>query len=534
LELLQGSAVQTLFNTSDPALQTGSAGEETAARVNVDIPDGSFDLVIMNPPFTRAGSDWEGSERESDSVKQFRGLSTDQATQKEMADREKALSKDTCAHGYAGIASTFAALADKKLKPGGVLALVLPLSAASGLSWQMFRQLLEREYEDIRVVSLAVADNDQLSFSADTDIAECLVISRKRGNGNATDRDVKYVSLWKRPTGAEQSAEISRKIIGTPVIRRLEDGPYDGTDLEMGVDLAGKMLVSYRYGFGESWAATRIADYSLAQTAFCLANSCLWLPGFTNSQVLKTAFLNKIATRGFYDMNIAGRQSSAPFNKTVPSPTATYPSLWNHDAKTERFLVCTPDSQLQVKQGSEEKAAIVWATASRSHISRDFRYNSQPLSSAFTEQPSIGGRAWPNVYFSDIRKECPFIIWCNCTLGLLSFWWHASRQVAGRGTITISAIETLPVLDFRALTDAQLAKAQEIFNEFRDKELMPAYLADADPHRALLDRRVICDLLGFDQSVYQGVRRLAQKWCAEPSVHGGKARPKNATLVIHE
>ena len=29
------------------------------------------------------------------------------------------------------------------------------------------------------------------------------------------------------------------------------------------------------------------------------------------------------------------------------------------------------------------------------------------------------------------------------------------------------------------------------------------------------------------------VHRLAAKWCAEPSVHGGKARPKGAKLVIH-
>ena len=60
---------------------------------------------------------------------------------------------------------------------------------------------------------------------------------------------------------------------------------------------------------------------------------------------------------------------------------------------------------------------------------------------------------------------------------------------------------------------------------------MPAYLADADPNRALLDRRVICDLLGFDEATYRAVRRLAQKWCAEPSVHGGKARPASATYV---
>ena len=33
LELLQSSNVLTLFNTSDPALRTGSAGEETAAQI---------------------------------------------------------------------------------------------------------------------------------------------------------------------------------------------------------------------------------------------------------------------------------------------------------------------------------------------------------------------------------------------------------------------------------------------------------------------------------------------------------------------
>ena len=98
--------------------------------------------------------------------------------------------------------------------------------------------------------------------------------------------------------------------------------------------------------------------------------------------------------------------------------------------------------------------------------------------------------------------------------------------------MTIRSAESLPVLDFRALSDDQLTTAQDIFDEFRDKDLMPAYLADADPNRALLDRRVVCDLLGFDEDIYVAVRRLAAKWCAEPSVHGGKRRPKGAGLVV--
>ena len=62
-------------------------------------------------------------------------------------------------------------------------------------------------------------------------------------------------------------------------------------------------------------------------------------------------------------------------------------------------------------------------------------------------------------------------------------------------------------------------------------ELKPAYIADADPNRALLDLRVVCELLGFEEETYVAVRRLAAKWCVEPSVHGGKSRPKAAELV---
>ena len=131
-----------------------------------------------------------------------------------------------------------------------------------------------------------------------------------------------------------------------------------------------------------------------------------------------------------------------------------------------------------------------------------------------------------------MRFDYPFAVWANSTLGLLSHWWHSNRQQSSKAGLTIRSADSLPVLDFRTLTDDQLSTAESIFDEFRDKELMPAFLADADPNRALLDRRIICDLLGFDESEYEAVRRLSAKWCAEPSVHGGKKRPKGASLVM--
>jgi len=119
LELRRPSEVMTLFNTNDPALRTGSVGEETAAQVNVDIPDAGFDLVIMNPPFTRA-TNHEGAHADVTNPA-FAAFDATEADQTAMGERINQLGRDTCYHGNAGIASAFAALAHRKLKPGGVL-----------------------------------------------------------------------------------------------------------------------------------------------------------------------------------------------------------------------------------------------------------------------------------------------------------------------------------------------------------------------------------------------------------------------------
>ncbi len=530
LELLQASQALTLFNTSDPALRTGSAGEETAAQVIADIPDESFDLVIMNPPFTRNTTN-EG-EYVGTYGAAFAAFNASDADQRDMSKRMSVLKKETCYHGNAGMASAFAALGHRKLKPGGVLALVLPLSAAGGLAWQGFRQMLGEDYTDLTVLSLAAVSNDDLSFSADTGMAECLVIARKDTPDDATTRRIHFTSLKRRPSGFVHPNAIAQNIGSFDYIRKVEDGPYGGTPLVIGDDLAGEMMTAPCQTDGSAWGGVRLSDYSLAQTAYALSHSRLWLPGNLTPLELHTDVLGVVGQLGLYSLDIIGNPPRGPFDKAPASPTATYPSLWNHNAKNETRMVCDPDMQLLVRQDMEVKAQKAWNKASRSHQTLEFRYNSQPLSVAITDYPTIGGRAWPNVIFSDARFDYAFAIWGNSTLGLVSHWWHANKQVAGRGAISIRSAETLPVLDFRTLNDEQLSTAETIFDEFRDLQLQPAYLADADPNRALLDRRVGCDLLGFDEATYAAVRRLAAKWCAEPSVHGGKRRPKNARLII--
>ena len=533
LELLQSSDVLTLLDTSDPALRTGSAGEETADQIRAVIRDFYYDLVIMNPPFTRA-TNHEGAHADitNPAFAAFDATDEDQAA---MGKRANRLAKGTCSHGNAGIASTFAALAHKKIKLGGVLALVLPLSAATGLSWENLRKMIARDYTDVTVVSIA-ANGDDMSFSSDTGMAECLVIARRLRVDEKPNNMDRFVSLSRRPQGFAYARALGAGCaLESSQVRRIEDGPYGGTPIMIGGELAGYMITAPR---APVWRAVRVSDYSVAQTAYALTQSKLWLPGNAVPLELEMAPLDEVGMLGLVDRDINGPAPKpglpprGPFDKVDPSPTATYPALWNHDAPNETRMVCDPDSQLQVRQSMEEKAAVVWATASKVHLNREYTFGSQALAVAFTESESIGGTAWPNIILPSKGFDLALAVWGNSTLGLLSYWWHSSRQQSSKARMTIRSAESLPVLDLRCLTDEQLLTAEKIFEEFRERDLKPAYLADADPNRALLDRRVICDLLGFDEEIYQAVRRLSAKWCAEPSVHGGKKRPKGAQLVV--
>ena len=528
LELLQSSSTMTLFNMSDPALRTGSVGEETATQVVADIPDGEFDLVIMNPPFTSNTKHYDAGDGVLNAA--FAAYDSTEADQKRMASRLKRLAKDSTYHGHAGLASAFAQLCHRKLKPGGVIALVLPFTAINGSSWAKFRELVATEYTDLSVVSIA-ANGKDMAFSSDTGIAECLVVARKDASGERSLRAY-FTSLSQRPQGFAHASAIASIVTERDYIRSIEDGPYGGTTLTVGDEMTGELLDAPTGEYENGWSAARISDATVAQVAHSLAASKLWLPQALDAIELAMAPLSKIGQRGLDSQMFISAAHKGPFTKAAASPTATYPSLWSHNAKNERRIICVSDSQLRVRPGMESNAATLWETASRAHLSRGFRFNSQPLAVTFTEQDSIGGRAWPNVSFGDRSYDYAFAAWGNSTLGMLCYWWHSNRQVAGRGDITIRSAESLPVLDFRTLTDDQLSTAESIFDDFRDRDLMPAFLADADPNRALLDRRVICDLLGFDESVYEAVRRLSAKWCAEPSVHGGKKRPRRASLII--
>ncbi len=523
--LAEDAQIQPLFRTSRPTRHSGTGQEEV--HRNLDIGLGECDLVIMNPPFTRP-TNHEGGHGNIPNPA-FAAFGADKDEQAQMARLAKSLGKDTCADGNAGIASYFIALADRMVKPSGTVALVLPLTVLQGQSWQKARDLWRKHYRDVTVVTIAGAKSEDKSFSADTGMGEVLVVAHKAGDGKPGERGLS-VTLKRRPSTPMEASELARAIraAGKLRARRLEDGPYGGFPIYVGSEIVGEMLDCPLPEGGE-WQVASIADLAVAQCAYQLANGCLWLPGQTQSEAksLPMTLLNKVSRMGFLDRDINGKDGRGAFDIAEQyADASTYPTLWGHDAERERSLLVEPDSEARVRAGKEQRASQIWATKSHAHHNRDLQFNSQSLAVAFTEQPTLGGRSWPNLVFNDQHREIAFTLWGNSTLGLLCYWWHATKEQSGRGVMPRTQAATLPTLDVQELDDQQLAAAVAIFNDLKHQAMLPFNQAHEDSVRQLLDRRLISEVLRLDASVLEPLALLRAKLCAEPSVHGGKGRGK--------
>ena len=516
-------AVRPLIPLHTATVVTGTG--EAQSQLDVDMPPFSQDVVIMNPPFTSGGSDYTEGNPSGYNKKQFHGLTTDWETQERMFNVAKEYTKGTCYHGYAGIASAFVAVADRMVKKRGTVALVLPMTALQGVSWQKVRQLIAHKYRDVTVLTIAAARQHDQSFSADTGMAETMIVCRE--SSNAPGGRGHFVSLQRRPDSEMEATELARAIsaiIKNARIRTLEDGPFGGSPLSIGDELIGEMI-NAPLSVDAPWSAVGISDFAVVQTAYKLAKGTFWLPQMRNQDTVRVPMtdLQQSCLVGITDNNIVGNGSQTAFDRIKPPSAApSYPMLWGHDAQLEKRMVVAPDSEGRVKQGRENRAAEIWNTRSHAHHNRDFRFNSQPLAVAFTETQAIGGRAWPNVKFDDRAHEVAYTLWGNTTLGLLCYWWHSSRQQAGRGSMPITAIRSMPTLDVTKLSPAQLAKAEEIFEDMRDSQFLPANEAYRDNTRKELDHRVLIAMLGLPESILEPLDLLRLKWCSEPSVHGGK------------
>lgn len=555
LDLLSGDHRRALFGDGSTAVEAGT----TASYSEAVVPDKGFDLVIMNPPFTRP-TNHENKQRGQDEgvvvpIPAFAGLDNDEQAQRMMSDALKrayqsggSSPSDMAGHGNAGLASNFVDLAHRKLRPGGVLALIVSASAVAGPGWKNTRRLLAKYYEDIAVVTLSsVHSSTARAFSNDTNMAEAVIVATKRHKpADPGEGQARYICLFRRPTNNPDGIDMAR--IAAP------GGEFDAP----GGSHAGFAVPGLFTELGGGHPSG-VVSAELCSIAGSLLEGRLRLPGVSGLKGIPIAQLGELGFRGPVDRDINEGGGRGPFvvipptdgwRRTTPLATraqerqlhteAAYPVLWSHDADLESSLIVQPCSSAEIRKGMDTRAKRLWggylnnnneriAGATRLHINNNFRVNSQPLGACMTPGLALGGRAWPSFATDPEIADDPeewdkaLCVWLNSTLGLVGRWWVSSRQQKGRANLSVTAIGGIPALDLRTLTPARTAAAAEVFDEFSTLELRPANEAFDDPARHVLDDALASRVLHLPVGALAGIARLRDLWCREPSVHGNKS-----------
>ncbi len=370
------------------------------------------------------------------------------------------------------------------------------------------------------VVTIADAKTENCAFSADTNMAECLVVALKGRTENSGRGN--FVSLHRTPNSHLEAVEIAKCIQRLENVREFEAPPIGGDLIKIGDETVGAAL---NCPLDKIWSTSRIKELALMQSAYHLANGRVWLPAQHDPLEIPICSVGEIAMTSFDETMIKGARGAFDIEEGC-SDTDLYPGLWHVNSDNQRAMVVKPDSHGIIRANYWDKAQQILGRNSRVHQNIGLRFNANSLAVLFTENPAIGIRLLPNVVFQNPSYDYVFALWGNSTLGLLCYWLLCNKVHAGRGAIRLRLLRSMPMLDVRQLDQAALQNAERIFNEMKHKKMLPFNQMFEDAVRQELDRRLLSEVLGICESthpdVHAGLRLLREQLCAEPSIHGGK------------
>ena len=424
----------------------------------------------------------------------------------------------------AGHASSFTVLADRMVRPGGRIALVLPVTALFGESWREVRRMLSSKYE----IEFVVSSHDPalLSMSYDTAIAEALLIARRLREGEHPSGRGRFVNLWRAPYLETDALALVRAVnaaASMPLLR--SDGPpVGGNPLVVGGDQWGE-VVDGPVEEGP-WTAARWRRVVTGQFASALERGELWTgDGAQVAGRVPVAAMGDVCNVGPQHRRIRG--SLGVFDGYHGwNGDAQFPALWSLDSSVHQGMLAEPNAWLIPKPGIDHMP--IWSQSGTLHITVDVRYNAQPVMAVRTGIRTLGVRAWHTLSthgddpLVSARQETALALWCNSTFGLLLHANHSNSAQEGRGQGNKGMLETMTTLDIRKLEAWQLDEAQAIWQEFSNRKFMPFYQCTTDPVRVELDERIVKDLLGLGEGAVASVARLRTLLAVDPSIRGSK------------
>jgi type I restriction-modification system DNA methylase subunit len=156
---------------------------------SIQLPHKGFDVVIMNPPFTR-----------------FQRLTKEYKSM--LSARFGAIKYREVVHGQLGLHGYFLLLADKLLTPGGRIAAVLPITT---LSLEGFEGIIKLLLQDYQIEDIVVSSG-RSAFSENTSLREMLLVAKKEKPLPESQVKVSFIHASPDELTIEKARDIAQKI----------------------------------------------------------------------------------------------------------------------------------------------------------------------------------------------------------------------------------------------------------------------------------------------------------------------------------
>lgn len=522
LDFLHGSkaAVKTMFSGEGDAGRRTGSGEEV---YDADLP-GNPDLIIQNPPYTRAGG--PGDAKNTDWNPLFGSLlsKNDAARmQKELRDRLAG----TPASLYAGLGSAFACLADERIGQERRVAFVLPAAVLSGSRWASIRRMFLRHYE----IDWVVVSHDSrhrsarkhfpgrlfVAFSESTRMAETLILAT-RVKKIAPGHRIRFVNLRHNPDHPFEAASVGRHLLEKP----------DADEVNTGQKVWGEIIRIPQAGIpqGTPWSATAFMQTRIYAAARALLDGELHL-GVDTVVRVPVAPLGSIAAIGPYHMQIKNPNHGVFKIVETEDPTRLgEPALWHHKSGEIRTLSPIANARLQPRAGrpnSAKKAML--RRAGHLQLASALRHAPQRFAAVRTEEAMLGVSSWVTLLIKhdgekNLRTamEKTLALWLNSTPGLILRIFHANRPYLGRSGMPHELARTFPVLDVTKLPTEKLTAGAALFDELSGEEFQGFAQMDTDQARRKLNEKLLADILGAPAAAKTAIQNLTAQLKAEPTL----------------
>ena len=438
---------------------------------------GRFDLVIMNPPFTRndiRNRQYGQSER--------RGLQERELEIAEfLGDRNAAAA---AAIDQTSVRTFFTPLADVLLKrERASLATVVPTTALTSASGRGERKFLAERFAIETVVTSH--DPKRMNFSENTAIHESLIVARRPSPG-AERGPTRFISLARMPRDVHEAILLSD-------------------------------LINRREGLGEwgaehwwPWPRIRAGDWSAAQFYDGeLANAVHDLAALASTLLAPAGDLCRIEP--------GGQRIRDAFLRT-PSSISPWivPILWDHPTDRLTTMSVRADVQAAPKAQFESYARTLVGKASRLLVANRVYTSQVRVAACYAPEPLLGS-SWTPVQplEADPAYEQALCAWWNSTPGILTLL-HARARKLTYPRYALESLRALLVPNPNRVDVAPLAKA---FAASCAEPLRPWPQMHACPVRARLDQAAAQVLRIDGRTIADWRERIAR----EPTISGATA-----------